>query len=465
MQIGIMTGIYADKTAQLRTALPRNLVPVLKESGLSKSYLGPAEGIVAHGTGPGIGRGSMVWNGVCYSVMGSKLVRVDSDGSVTTLADVDPGGEVSLDVSFDRLAIASNQKLFYWDGALSQVTDPDLGVVVDMLWIAGYFMTTDGTSIIVTDIDNPYAVNPLRYGSSEADPDPIVALKRVRSEVVALNRYSIETFQNVGGDGFPFARIDGAQIQRGCVGTKACAKFLESVAFLGSARNEAPAVWIAASGTAQKLSTREVDTILQGYSEGQLALAVLETRADRGQQHLYVHLPDRTLVFDGAASELIGDPVWFELGSSVVGHAQYRARHFAWAYDRWLCDDPQSPTVGRMSNAVATHYDAAVGWDFGTAVLYNEGRGAIVHELELICLPGNVPLGAAPVIWTSYSSDGQVWSQERPVAAGKIGERDKRICWRKQGFIRNWRIQRFRGTSDAFLAVLRLEMRLEPLQA
>lgn len=465
MQIGIMTGVYADKNAQLRTALPRNLVPVLKESGLSKSYLGPADGIVAHGTGPGIGRGSMVWNGICYSVMGSKLVRVNSDGSVTTLADVDPGGEVSLDVSFDRLAIASNQKLFYWDGTLSQVTDPDLGIVIDMLWIAGYFMTTDGTSIVVTDIDNPYAVNPLRYGSSEADPDPIVALKRVRSEVVALNRYSIETFQNVGGDGFPFARIDGAQIQRGCVGTKACAKFLESIAFLGSGRNEAPAVWVAASGTAQKLSTREVDTILQDYSEAQLAAVLLETRTDRGQQHLYVHLPDRTLVFDGAASELIGDPVWFELGSSVVGHAVYRARHFSWAYDRWLCDDPQSPTVGRMSNTVSTHYDTAVGWDFGTAVLYNEGRGAIVHEIELICLPGNVPLGAAPVIWTSYSSDGQVWSQERPVAVGKIGERDKRICWRKQGFIRNWRIQRFRGTSDAFLAVLRLEMRLEPLEA
>lgn len=467
MQVGIMSGIYADTTADLRSALPRNLVPVLKESGISKSYLGPADGLVVHAAvAPGIGRGGIVWNGICYRVMGTKLVRVNADGTINELGDVGDGGPVSLDYSFDRLAIGSGGRLYYWDGAaLAQVTDPDLGTVVDMIWTAGYFMTTDGVNLVVTELNNPFEVNPLKYGSSEADPDPVVALQRLRSEVVALNRYTCETFQNVGGDNFPYARIDGAQIQRGCVGTNACAKFLESVAFVGSGRNEAPAVWIAASGTAQKLSTREIDTILLGYTEAQLAAVQLEARLDKGHQHLYLHLPDRTMVFDGAASELIGSPVWFELGTSITGHALYRARNLTWAYDRWLCDDPLAARVGKLVDNIATHFDAVVGWDFGTAVIYNESRGAIIHEMELVCLPGNVPLGAQPVIWTSYSLDGQKWSQERSVSAGKQGETQKRICWRQQGTLRNWRVQRFRGTSDAFLSVLRLEMKLEPLMA
>jgi hypothetical protein len=68
-----------------------------------------------------------------------------------------------------------------------------------------------------------------------------------------------------------------------------------------------------------------------------------------------------------------------------------------------------------------------------------------------------------PIITTAYSIDGEVWSQEKPVRAGRKGDRVKRIVWFFQGFMENWRIQRFRGTSDAFLTIARLEAQLEPL--
>ena len=156
-------------------------------------------------------------------VLGTKLVEVSSTGAVTTLGDVGGGGLVTFDYSFDRLAIASGGNLFYWDGStLTQVTDPDLGAVVDMCWIDGYFMTTDGEFLIVTELSDPTQVNPLKYGSSEADPDPVVALLKLRNEVYALNRNTIEVLDNVGGEFFPFARIDGAQFQKGTVCTHEC---------------------------------------------------------------------------------------------------------------------------------------------------------------------------------------------------------------------------------------------------
>lgn len=68
-----------------------------------------------------------------------------------------------------------------------------------------------------------------------------------------------------------------------------------------------------------------------------------------------------------------------------------------------------------------------------------------------------------PVIWTSYSLDGETWSQERPINAGKQGQRCKRLQWRNQGSMRNYRMQRFRGTSDAHLSIARLEANLEAL--
>jgi hypothetical protein len=466
MQIQILNGIYADTTPELRTAYPVNMVPVPKKSGISNGFLRPGDGIVANGTGPGTDRGGVNWQGICYRVMGTKLVSIASNGAVTVLADV--GGPVNtlvtFDYSFDRLAIASGGRLYYWNGTtLTQVTDPDLGTVLDVVWVDGYFMTTDGEFLIVTELNDPTQVNPLKYGSSEVDPDPVVALLKLRNEIYALNRNTIEVFDNVGGELFPFARIDGAQVQKGVVGTFACCVYLERIAFLGGGRNEAPGIYVGAAATTQKLSTQEIDQLLLTYTEAQLATVKLEARNDKNHQHLYVHLPDRTVVYDASASEALGDQVWFTLTSTVVDFGQYRARNLVWAYDKWLVGDPQSSAIGYLVQSTGHHWGQQVRWEFGTIIAYNEGNGAIFNRLELVSLTGSVALGKNPQISTSYSVNGLAWSQDKSIAVGTTGDTAKRLAWFQQGHMRNWRIQRFRGDSDAHISFVRLEAQIEAL--
>jgi hypothetical protein len=479
MQIPILNGIYADATPELRTAYPVNFVPVPKQSGISNGFLRPGDGIVANGSGPGTDRGGINWNGICYRVMGTKLVTVASNGTVTVLGDV--GGPVNtlvtFDYSFDVLAIASGGRLYYWipvttpatidwnptTPILRQVTDPDLGVVLDVCWVDGFFMTTDGTSLVITELLDPMSVNPIKYGSSEVDPDPVVALLKLRNEVYALNRNTVEVFDNVGGELFPFARIDGAQIQKGVVGTFACCVYLERIAFLGGGRNEAPGIYIGAAATTQKISTQEIDELLLTYTEAQLAQVKLEARNDKAHQHLYVHLPDRTVVYDAAASEALGDQVWFTLTTTIVGFSQYRARNLVWAYDKWLVGDPQSSSIGYLVQDTGHHWGQQVRWEFGTIIAYNEGNGAIFNRLELVSLTGSVALGTNPQISTSYSTDGLAWSQDRSISVGTIGNTAKRLAWFQQGHMRNWRIQRFRGDSDAHVSFMRLEAQIEAL--
>jgi hypothetical protein len=466
MQIPILSGIYTDNGPDLRTSYPVNLVPVPKQSGISAGFLRPGDGIVANGTGPGTDRGGINWRGQCYRVMGTKLVEVASNGSVTVLGDVGGpiNGLVTFDYSFDQLAIASGGRLYYWNGStLTQVTDPDLGTVLDVVWVDGYFMTTDGEFLIVTELSDPTQVNPLKYGSSEVDPDPVVALLKLRNEIYALNRNTIEVFDNVGGDFFPFQRIDGAQVQKGVVGTFACCVFIEAIAFLGSGRNEAPGIYVAANATASKISTQEIDEILLQYTEAQLATVKMEARNDKSHQHLYIHLPDRTLVYDAAATQELGQQVWFTLTSSTAGFSQYRARDMVYAYDKWLVGDPQSNNVGFLVDNIGTHWGQIVYWEFGTLIVYNESNGAIFNELELVSLTGRVALGIDPIISTSYSVDGMAFSQERPLRVGTTGNTTKRLAWFQQGHMRNWRIQRFRGTSQAHLSFARLEAQIEPL--
>jgi len=385
---------------------------------------------------------------------------------VTILGDVgNDGSLVTMDYSFDLLAIASSGTLFYWSpsGGLVQVTDGDIGTVLDVVWVDGYFMTTDGEFLVVTELSDPTQVNPLKYGSSEIDPDPVVALLKLRNEIYALNRNTIEVFDNVGGDLFPFQRIEGAQIEKGVVGTHACCVYLESVAFVGSGFNEAPGVYLGGNAKANKISTQEIDQILLEFTEAELSTIKLEARNDKAHEHLYIHLPDRTIVFDAAATQDLGQPVWFILTSSVVGLSKYRAQNFVYCYDKWLVGDPSNTNVGYMVSNISSHYGQKVRWEFGTTIVYNEGRGAIIQNLELVGLTGSAAFGVEPTINTSYSTDGQTYSQQKFINAGTTGQRAKRLVWFQQGWMRNWRIQRFQGDSDSHMSFARLEAAIEPL--
>lgn len=464
MQIPILNGIFTDSSPNFRTSYPVNLVPVPKATGISEGYLRPAEGIVKTGDGPGANRGGLNWNGVLYRVMGTKLVTVAQDGTVTVIGDVGSGDRVTMTYSFDYLAVTSGGRLYLYDGTtLTQVTDPDLGTALTVVWVDGYFMTTDGEFLVITDLDDPFAVNPLKYGSSEADPDPIKALLKLRNEIYALNRYTIEVFDNVGSTGFPFQRIPGAQIQKGTLGTHTCCVFDEAIAFMGSGLNESVSVYIGANGTSQKIATREIEEILAEYTEAQLSTVFMQERTEGAHQFLEIHLPDQTIVFDAAASQVLGQPVWFILRTSLVGLGQWAVCDAVWAYDRWNVCKPAATDVGYLDKNVASHWGQTVGWEFGTMIVYNEGRGAIFHEMELVALTGRVQPSADPTVWTSYSVDGLTYSVEKPARVGTLGQYDKRVVWLQQGHMRNWRLQKFRGTSDAQLAMARLEARLEPL--
>jgi len=463
MQIPIITGIYSNST-EFRTAYPRNMIPVVKDLGVSKGYLRLADGIVETGVGPGLSRGGIRWNDKCYRVMGQTLCSIDSKGICTKHGTILGDDDVRFDYSFDRLAIQCSEHLYYFNGSgLTEVTSSLLGNIIDFVWVDGYFLFTDGTSLVVTELNNPYSISPFKYGSSEADPDNIIAILKLRNEIYALNRYTIEVFQNVGGNIFPFQRVAGAFIQRGCIGTRACAVFQENLAWMGSGKNEATSIYVGNNGQSAKIATREIDQLLSTYSDAQLSKTKMEVRIVDSQELLYVRLPDRTLVYDHSAAKFVSEPVWFELGSGLTGSSQYRAKDFVYCYNEWLCADTISPRYGKLTNETGNHWSEMVGWEFSTQILYNECHGAIIHSLELVAMTGSTACGTDPQISTSYSLDGKQWSRPQFRSVGRIGEPLKRLNWLRQGQFRHMRIQKFVGTSDSRIVVARLEALVEPL--
>lgn len=470
MQIPLLNGVYVDSSPAVRVSYPVNLVPVPTQSGVSDWSLRPAEGIEAFTTGQGADRGAIVWEGTHYRVSGTKLISISSAGVVTVIGTIPGTGQVRMDFSFDHLGIAADGDLYLYDGAaLLAVTDPDAGNVLDVQWIDGYWAVTDGIFVAVSDLADPFSYSPLKYGSTDT-PDPIKTIRKVQNELHVVSRDLIDVFQNEGGTGFPFARVPSALISKGAVGRDAACVFGDALAFLGGGRNEALGIYLGRNAQVIKISTRSIDELLLEYTEDQLSEAVLETVIDRGSQFLYVHLTDRTIVYDATATASVPSdkpaaerPVWFTLTSAINGFSQYLARNIVRVDDRWVVGSPASSAIGRWSTETSKHYGVTVRWEFGTAMLRNEGRGAIINQLELVALTGAVAEGLDPTVSTSHSLDGISWSQDRTVRVGKRGDTTKRLVWFQQGHWRGTRIQRFRGDSNSRLTALSVEAQISPL--
>lgn len=466
MQIPIINGIYTDNTADYRTSYPLNLVPVPKQNGIANGYLRKADGIkmfcLANST-EDADRGGINWNGECYRVSGDRLWRIKEDGSRQDMGVVGGIEQCRFAYSFDRLGIAAGRELYYLkDDELTKVVDPNVGLVLDIEWVDGYFVTTDGEFILQAELLDPTEFSPTKYGSSEADPDPIVGLLKVRNELCAFNRYSIEVFNNTGSTGFSFARVDGAMMNKGLVGAHAKCLFVQSFAFVGSGKNEPCSVYLGANGGLSKIATREIERIISGYAEQQLTAVVLEAREQEMHQHLYLHLPDKTMVYDFAASQIMQQPVWFELSSSSRGDGVYRAINHVWCYNKWLVGDRFDSRVGTLDNTLSSHYGLAVGWEINTTFIYNGGQSGQIKSVEIVGLTGRVNDADDPKVFLSWTKDGMRWSNERIHSQGMRGQYDKRMVWlRAIGIFRQMIGLRFRGCDDSLASFSAVEIDVE----
>lgn len=449
VSVPMMSGVIGAQDGEWRRSVPINLEPVVLDTKISDGQLRAAPGALFFSTGPGVDRGGVEWGTAHFRVMGSTLVEFNIQGEWVSRGDVGDGSYVAFDYSFDRLAIASSNRLWYWNGAsLSQVTNENLGAVKDMLWIDGYFMCTDGTYIVVTELSDPMQVKPLKYGSAEEDPDPITGLVKIRGEVYVLGLYTIEVFSNVGGNGFPFQSVDGATIPFGCVAPSAKCRYLESFAFVGSARDEGLRVFIAGQGTATPISNRWVEDEIAAIADP--TSIVLENRTSRSEQRLLVHLPTKTLCFYNQASQAGKEPVWTVLQSG--DYSRCRLRHAVRTQGAVFVGDPIDNRIGILTEDSREHFGEPVQYQFDVGMIYGDGSPFILHSVELTGLPGRGPEGR---VFMSFTRDGETYSVERSVSTGATGDRTRRIQWRPHTKVRHYlglRFRSFDGSMPGFSA-------------
>lgn len=395
-----------------------------------------------------VNRGGQLMDGVPYFVNGDSLISVASDGTITNHGTVLGSGRTSMANNGQYLVILVPGRYAYaYDritGTLSSINDSDFRLSDTVVFKDGYFTfsASDGTVFFVSALNDPFTYDALDFGSAEINPDSIVALHVNHNELFICGSETIEIHQNIGGSGFPFQRIPGANIQKGVHAKFSLVEFDNTFCFIGGGYNERSAVWkITGSSSAQKISTDAIDKEIQKFTKEEINDAFAMTYAHHGQFLAIftiesTRIPSRTFVYNASASALTESRIWFEFQDGVTDN-RFRVQSIVQAYGKLLVGDSTNGVIGELDYDTLDYYGDEIYRRSVISPFNADGLPIFAGEFEATFEAG-VGLtsgnGSVPIVRMNKTDDGgRTFSPEIGRSIGKIGEYGQRSIWRRQG--------------------------------
>lgn len=393
-------------------------------------------------------RGGQALSEVPFFVNGNSLISVSSSSVVTNHGTIDGSGRVSLANNGQYLVIVvPGGKAYAFnnvDNSLNQITDTDFRASDTVVFKDGYFVfsASDGSVFFNSALNDPFTYDALDFGTAEINPDKITALHVNHNELFVGGSETIELFQNIGGAGFPFQRIPGANIQKGVHAKFSLIEFDNTFCFVGGGLNEESAVWkVTGSSSAQKISTDAIDKEIQKFNKAEIEKSFSMTKTERGQFLAYFtfeseRIPSRTFVYNATATTLLGQRVWFEAQTGVTDNS-FRVWSIVSAYGKLLCGDKDTGIIGEFDDDTLTYYGEPIFRQMVTAPFSENGLPIFAGEFEATFESGvglTTGQGSDPIVRMDKSDDGgRTFNSETRRTIGKIGEYGQRSIWRRQG--------------------------------
>lgn len=460
MPEALITFVRGDKVGpetDYRDALPVNMYAVNRPMFGAQGYMLQSSGLTHHADVVGIDRGG-VWNDRFdkhYRVSGERFIEVAADGSATVLGTVPGNGIASLPLSFNTQAVIADGRFFLYDPAngFREVTDPELGSPIDGVWVDGLYFFTDGEFIYHTDPGDEEAIDPLKFATAEFIPDFTYGVaKSEDNKILVFGRYSTEYFVNQATANFQFQRVPSRALKVGIVGTHCKTEVAGTTYILGGRKEEGISVHALGVGSAQAVSTREVDKVLNAYTEADLRDVVMESFEDNGTTMVVVHLPNETLVFNQTIAQSAGlESAWSIYKTDVYGDAPWRARFgvFDNNIGGWVFGDRRTNVLGLLDDTVATQYGDIVEWLLFTPFLYLKQQS--IDKLDIETIPGYTGSDDATV-FLSLTYNGVTWGREWTELYGGPTDYNKRFEVRRLGYVEDWVGIKLRGATTSRMA-------------
>ena len=462
--IPFIKGDKVDSNTDYRDALPVNYYAVLRNIYGEQGYMLNYYGLSNFATGQGVSRGS-IWvarSGLegQYRVSGTSLIKVEDNQSITVLGTISGTDQASLTYSLNNLAIVADKKLYYYNptDGLRQITD-NVANIIDIVWADFRFVATDGEFLFQSAELNEEEYEPLDFSGSDFQPDKIwgVGLND-DNELIAFNELTTEYFNNIGQDNFTYTRIQLKAVKAGIAGTHCKAEFKDKWYCLTRRDATQYQFSILQSGSAESITSREIEKVLSKYTGDELSKTVIEVFTKDSVTWMIAHLPNETLAFNESIFKAYGiELAWSILKTDVFGDLNYRAKDATYdpRFSKWCIGDKRGNTIGFLDDSVCTHYGEIVEGLLFTPILDMETLS--INELKLKTIPGISPDNDATV-FISRTDDMRIYSKEHTEQYGVSFDYNKNFTMRNLGYVRSETAFKIRTASRSRMAFTRLDV-------
>lgn len=469
----IANGTYQSDSLPISNQQCTNFYPnIVQTQGLSQETLFGTPGkseLTNTGAIKQINRGALTFNDEPYFVNGTTLYRVERTvvDDVETFTNVAIGPitgteRVWMAKNPTQLMIVADGTGWIWDGTfLTEIADADFkanGTPLTVVFINSRFVvTTDQKKFIFCAPNDGTDWNALDFVSAEIDPDAIVAPHVFSNQLFMLGTETIQVFDTTG-TGRVFLSNQGFVIPKGLFAQHSVIASDKTFMFIGGGKNESPAIWEFTGNNVEKVSTTAIDSLLQGFTQQEIADSFAMSYAQKGGYFVIFSLPTTAMCFDTVTRR------WHERKSQItdtLGVTQtvrWRVNSLVTAFGRVLAGDSIDGRIGDLSPTIFTEYGREIIRTLVTPPFHNQGQSLQVSKLELTVESG---VGDAttpnPQVRMSRSKDGKTFSDEKSRSIGKIGRFNQRVIWRRLGRVPRFELFKFVQSDPVKPAFLRLE--------
>jgi len=392
-------------------------------------------------------RGMRVVGSVLYAVAGNKFYSIDANGTETEQ------GTLNTSTGYCWIVDCATQIMIIdgTDGYTYTIATDTFAAIADADFptTPGSAAYQDGYGIVTVNAAATFnlsalldftAWDALDYAGVDGYSDPLLTVVSNLRELFLFGTQSLEVWQNTGNADFPFERIPGGVIMKGCGAAASACEHNDSVFFLA---DDATVNMIPAGTYSPKIiSPPALNDLISAYATKSDAIGFGMTW--KGDDFYVLSFPTQniTWVFN------VSTGLWHQW-ASYANNGRHRANCYAFFSGKHLVGDYANGKIFELDSATYTDNtsnEITRQRIFGP--IDSEDFPWVFHgsvEIELKPGVGNVN-DTDPVLTLYWSEDdGRSWSTGVAVAIGQSTETTKRVIWRRLGKSRK-RLYKLVGT-------------------
>jgi len=343
----------------------------------------------------------------------------------STQIGVIPGlGLVRYAQSDTELVMVSEGIVYLVGDDVTTIATPDDDLISDVAVAGGRFIyTVEGTGKFrYSDIGDASTIGALNFASAESDPDDIVSIEVLGSDILMFGENTTEWHVPTGDIDAPFVRNGGRRYDRGSAAKNTAVKLDNTIFWVGTAQQGADLQVYRAAGVPQAVSNEGIEAALGQCEDITLATAV--AIVSTGHSFYVLNIPGvGTFAYDVKTQR------WGEWQS--FGQPTFRVQ----CGSDGVYGDTDTGQLWTINPDRRTDGTDTIIYQVSGLLAVDEGSYR-VNAVRLHARTGIGSPGGSPVVEARYSKQGaEDWSSWREASMGAPGNHP-RVMWRQWGLLK-----------------------------